>query len=337
MFTLEVEMNFWKDSVVVVTGASAGVGRATVRLLGSQGARIGLIARGKEGLEAAKRDVEEAGGEAMVIQADVSDPARVEYAASLVEDHFGPIDVWINDAMVSVFSPFHLMTPEEFRRVTEVTYLGYVYGTMSALNRMRKRDRGTIVQVGSALAYRAIPLQSAYCGAKHAIEGFTESIRCELRHDQSNVKITMVQLPAVNTPQFSWVKSRLPRKPQPVPPIFQPEVAARAIVWAAEHTPREIDVTLRNKILLVGNDMFPTLGDIYLAKTGYDSQQTSEPEDPDRHNNLWEPVSGDHGAHGDFDEKARNQSPYLWATKHRKTIGASLALLGLSLLAKKGF
>jgi len=327
----------WKDSVVVVTGASAGVGRATVRLLGSKGAKIGLMARGLDGLEAAKQEVESAGGKAMVVQADVSDAARVEFAAAAVEDEFGPIDVWINDAMVSVFSPFHLMTPEEFRRVTEVTYLGYVYGTMSALTRMRKRDKGMIVQVGSALAYRAIPLQSAYCGAKHAIEGFTESIRCELRHDQSNVKITMVQLPAVNTPQFSWVKSRLPRKPQPVPPIFQPEVAASAIVWAAEHAPREIDVTIRNKILLAGNEIFPKLGDIYLAKTGYDSQQTDEPEDPNRENNLWKPLPGDHGAHGDFDSGAREKSLYLWATKHRKAISASLGVLALSILAKKGF
>jgi NADP-dependent 3-hydroxy acid dehydrogenase YdfG len=331
------EMDNWKDSVVVVTGASAGVGRATVRLLASKGAKIGLIARGLDGLEAAKKEVETKGGKAIMIQTDVSDAARVEYAAATVENEFGPIDVWINDAMVSVFSPFHMMTPEEFRRVTEVTYLGYVYGTMSALSRMRKRNKGTIVQVGSALAYRSIPLQSAYCGAKHAIEGFTESIRCELRHDQSNVKITMVQLPAVNTPQFGWVKSRLPRKPQPVPPIFQPEVAASAIIWAAENAPREIDVTLRNKILLTGNDIFPTLGDIYLAKTGYDSQQTSEPEDPNRENNLWDPLPGDAGAHGEFDERSHERSFYLWATKHRKSIGLSLGLLALSVIAKKGF
>src|SRR5438067_3630877 len=224
-----------KRETVVVTGASAGLGRATVRAFARQGARIGLLARGRAGLEGARRDVEALGGEALVLPTDVADPDQVERAAAAVESEFGPIDVWVNDAMCSVFSPAKEMTPADYKRVTEVTYLGFVYGTLAALKRMLPRDRGVIVQVGSALAYRGIPLQSAYCGAKHAIQGFTESVRCELIHDGSRVRVTMVQLPAVNTPQFGWVKSRLPRKPRPVPPVYQPEVAAEAVVWAAHH------------------------------------------------------------------------------------------------------
>src|SRR5881409_2931482 len=231
-----------QEEVVVITGASAGVGRATAQAFGRRKARVGLIARGSDGLEAAKREIEAAGGSGLVLPLDVSDPDAVEQAASAVEKAFGPIDIWINNAMLSVFSPIMQMQPDEYRRVTEVTYLGYVWGTLAALRRMKPRDRGTIVQVGSALAYRGIPLQSAYCGAKHAIQGFTESLRCELLHDKSNVRITMVQLPAMNTPQFSWVKSRLPRKPQPVPPIYQPEVGAEAILWAAAHRRREMSV-----------------------------------------------------------------------------------------------
>ncbi len=224
--------------VVVVTGASAGVGRATAKTFGARGAKVALLARGETGLAGAAREIREAGGQALPIPVDVADADQVEAAAARVEDELGPIDVWVNVAFTSVFAPFHQIRPEEFRRVTEVAYLGYVYGTMAALRRMRPRDEGTIVQVGSALAYRGIPLQSAYCGAKHAIQGFNESLRCELLHERSNVHVTMVQLPAVNTPQFTWVLSRLPRRAQPVPPIYQPEVAARGIVYAADHPRR---------------------------------------------------------------------------------------------------
>ena len=239
--------------VVVITGASAGVGRALVREFARRGAWIGLLARGPDGLEAARIEVEDAGGRALVLPTDVADADAVEAAASAVEQTFGPIDIWINNAMVSVFSPVREMTAAEFRRVTEVTYLGIVHGTLAALRRMLSRDRGTIVQVGSALAYRGTPLQSAYCGAKHAVQGFTESLRSELLHDGSRVRVTMVQLPALNTPQFSWVKSRLPREPQPVPPIFQPEVAARAIYWSAHHHRRELSIGLPTVAAIWGN------------------------------------------------------------------------------------
>ncbi|HSU96341.1 MAG TPA: SDR family oxidoreductase, partial [Gemmatimonadaceae bacterium] len=243
--------------VVVITGASAGVGRATVRKFAQRGAHIGLIARGIDGLDGARRDVEACGGKALVFEVDVADADAVDAAASAVEGTLGPIDVWVNDAMTSVFSPFKEMTAAEFKRVTEVTYLGFVYGTMAALKRMLPRNRGTIVQVGSALAYRSIPLQSAYCGAKHAIAGFTDSIRCELIHDHSRVHITMVQMPALNTPQFGWVKSRLPNKPQPVPPIYEPEVAADAIFWAAHHRQREVWVGIPTIAAIVGNKFIP--------------------------------------------------------------------------------
>jgi NAD(P)-dependent dehydrogenase (short-subunit alcohol dehydrogenase family) len=303
--------------VVVITGASAGVGRATARAFARQRANIGLIARGKVALEAAKREIEELGGRALVLPLDVADWEAMNRAAAVVEKEFGPIDVWINNAMASVFSPFLEMTPDEFRRVTEVTYLGYVYGTMASLRRMKPRDRGVIVQVGSALAYRGIPLQSAYCGAKHAVEGFTESVRCELMHDHSRVRLTMVQLPALNTPQFSWVKSRLPRKPQPVPPIYQPEVAARAIVWAAKHPRRELNVGMSTSVVVAGNKFAAGLGDRYLARTGYESQMTEEPANPNRLDNLWQPLPGDRGAHGEFGAGASKRSIQLWATTHR--------------------
>ncbi len=306
--------------VVVVTGASAGLGRTIARAFGKQRARVGLLARGRDGLEAAKREIEAAGGHALVLPTDVADPQQVEAAAEAVEREFGPVDIWVNDAMASVFSPFKEMTPQEFKRVTEVTYLGCVYGTMSALRRMLPRDRGTIVQVGSALAYRSIPLQSAYCGAKAAIRGFTDSIRCELIHDHSNVHITMVHMPALNTPQFSWVKSRLPRKPQPVPPIFQPEVGAEAVVWAAHHRRREIYVGGSTVEAIVGTKVAPEVLDAYLGHTGYDAQQYDGPADPNRPNNLWEPLPGDHGAHGAFDERASNYSVQLWADRNRKWI-----------------
>ena len=308
--------------VVVITGASAGVGRATVREFAKRGARIGLLARGRDGLEAARREVEAAGGRALVLPADVADAAAVEAAAERVEQEFGPIDIWINNATVSVFSPIKEMTAEEFRRVTEVTYLGFVHGTLSALKRMLPRDRGVIVQVGSALAYRGIPLQAAYCAAKHAIQGFCDSLRCELIHDGSKVHLTMVQLPALNTPQFGWVKSRLPRKAQPVPPIFQPEVAAEAIHWAAHEKRREVFVGWPTTQAIVGNKIAPGLLDHYLASAAYDGQQTNEPEDPNRPHNLMEPLPGDHGAHGTFDKQASDSSPAFWAVKNRTVLGA---------------
>ena len=317
-----------RPQVVVITGASAGVGRATVREFAKRKAHIGLVARGEEGLAAAQREVEQAGGKAVALPTDVADADAVERAAAAVEEQFGPIDIWVNDAMVSVFSPFKEITADEFRRVTEVTYLGFVYGTMAALKRMLPRDRGTIVQVGSALAYRGIPLQSAYCGAKHAIQGFTESVRCELLHDKSNVWLTMVQMPALNTPQFGWVKSRLPRDPQPVPPIYEPEVAAEAIYFAAHARRREVFVGLSTVVAIEGNKLLPGVGDKYLAATGYDSQMTNDPADPDRPNNLWKPLAGDRGAHGAFDGRAHPRSLQLWAVMHRPWL--LLAGLGLA-------
>src|ERR671931_1437991 len=264
--------------VVVVTGAGAGLGRAIVQSFARRGAHIGLVSRGRERLEDARQEVEMAGGKAVVLPADVADSGAVEAAAAETEQEFGPIDIWINDAMTTVFSPVKQMTPDEFRRVTEVTYLGSVYGTLAALKRMLPRDRGVIVQVGSALAYRGIPLQAAYCAAKHAIQGFMDSLRCELLHDGSHVRVTMVQMPALNTPQFGWVKSRLPHKAQPVPPIYQPEVAAEAIVWAAHHPRREFYVGFSTVKAIVGNKLVPGLGDWYLARTCYEAQQTDGPE-----------------------------------------------------------
>jgi NAD(P)-dependent dehydrogenase (short-subunit alcohol dehydrogenase family) len=306
------------------------VGRATVRAFAKEKARIGLLARGREGLEAAAREVKAYGGESLVLPVDVANAEQVEEAAAAVEKDLGPIDVWINNAMVSVFSPITQMTPDEFKRVTEVTYLGYVYGALSALKRMLPRDHGVIVQVGSALAYRGIPLQSAYCGAKHAVEGFTDSLRCELLHNGSKVRVTMIQMPALNTPQFSWVKSRMPRKPQPVPPIFQPEVAAEAIFWAAHDDRREVYVGWSAVRAIVGNKLAPGLADRYLARYGYEAQQTDEPAQTDRRHNLWEPVAGDHGAHGTFNARSRTWSSQLWATKNRGwLISAGAALVGV--------
>lgn len=267
-------------TTVVVTGASAGVGRATVRAFARQGAPVALLAR--DGLEGAAKEVEADGGHALLVPVDVADSDAVERAAEETEAQFGPIDVWVNNAMVSVFSPVHELTGEEVRRVTDVTYLGTVHGTLSALRRMRARNRGVIVQVSSALAYRSIPLQAVYCGAKHAIEGFTDSLRCELHHDRSGVHVTTVQLPALNTPQFEWVRTRLPGHPMPVPPIYQPEVAAEAIVWAAEHAPRTLKVGLPTLLAIYANRVAPGLLDRYLGRTGYDSQQHDEPVDPDR-------------------------------------------------------
>ena len=314
--------------VVVITGASAGVGRALAQAYAARGARLGLLARGPDGLEGAQRDVESRGGQALIVPTDVADAAQVEAAAAMVEAAFGPIDVWVNNAMVSVFSPIKEMTADEFRRVTEVTYLGYVHGTLAALRRMLPRDAGVIVQVGSALAYRGIPLQAAYCGAKHAVQGFTDSLRCELLHDGSRVRVTEVQMPALNTPQFGWVKSRLPRKPQPVPPIFQPEVAAEAILWAIDNERAEVYVGFPTVVAIAGNKIAPRVADRYLARNGYESQQTDEPVDPDRVDNLWAPVPGDHGAHGDFDRRAHSWSWQLWASMHRRwlALGATAAV-----------
>jgi len=323
------------SEVVVITGASAGVGRATAQAFGKRGAKVGLIARGKDGLDAAKREIEEAGGDAIVLPLDVSDENAVEQAAADVERAFGPIDIWVNNAMLSVFSPIMQMTAEDYRRVTDVTYLGYVWGTLAALRRMKPRDRGVIVQVGSALAYRGIPLQSAYCAAKHAVQGFHDSLLTELIHDGSNVRVVMVQMPALNTPQFRWVKSRLPRKAQPVPPIFQPEVAADAIVWAAYSGRREVNVGWPTTQAIIGNNFAPGFADHYLAKNGYDAQMIDEPETPGRPDNLWSPLPGDHGAHGVFDDRSTDVSIEMELNKKRGWIAAgAAALLVVSLLAR---
>src|SRR5438270_6844926 len=313
--------------VVVITGASAGVGRALARRFARDGAAVALLARGPDGLEATRKDVQQLGGRALAISVDVADAEKIEAAAEQIEREIGPIDIWINNAMTSVFSPVEEMTAEEFRRVTEVTYLGCVHGTLAALKRIRARDRGVIVQVGSALAYRGIPLQSAYCAAKHAMQGFTESLRCELLRDKSNVRLTMVQLPALNTPQFGWVKSRLPRKAQPVPPIFQPEVAADAIHFAAHHPRREFFVAWPSWKAIVANKFIPGLIDRLLARTGYDSQQYDGPEDQHRPDNLFEPVPGDHGAHGDFDSRAKSSSAQWWINQRLRVIALVIVAL----------
>jgi NAD(P)-dependent dehydrogenase (short-subunit alcohol dehydrogenase family) len=332
-----------RAEVVVVTGASAGVGRAVVRRFARERAHIALLARGADGLEAARREVEEAGGRALVLPTDVASWDEVDRAARETEAAFGEIDIWINNAMTSVFSPVREMQPDEYRRVTEVTYLGTVHGTLAALGRMLPRDRGTIVQVGSALAYRGIPLQSAYCAAKHATQGFMDSLHSELIHDGSRVRVSTVHLPAMNTPQFEWVKSRLPRKARPVPPIFQPEVAADAIFWAAHHDRRELWVGGPTVQAILADRMAPGLLDHFLAHTGYDSQQTGEPEDPNRPDNLWRPVAGDRGAHGRFGDRAADRSPQLWAATHRRSltlgallgVGVGLAAMGLASASRR--
>ncbi len=319
------------SQVVVVTGASGGIGRATATAFASRGARVALVARGRAGLEGAAADVRAAGGEALVLPADVADAEQVEAVAERAESGLGPIDVWVNDAFTSVFSPFEQITADEFRRVTEVSYLGYVYGTMAALRRMKPRDRGVIVQVGSTLAYRGIPLQTAYCGAKHAIQGFHESLRCELLHEKSGVHVTMVQMPAVNTPQFSWVLSRLPRHPQPVPPIYQPEVAGRAVVHAADHPQRrEYWVGASTAATLVANAVAPGLLDRYLGRTGFASQQTPDPRDPGAPENLWEPADDEHdfGTHGAFDDRSHGRSPQLWASTHHGVLAGVIGAVG---------
>jgi NAD(P)-dependent dehydrogenase (short-subunit alcohol dehydrogenase family) len=325
---------------IVITGASAGIARATARLYGERGANVGLIARGQVGLDGAVSDVVQAGGKALAVSADVADYQQVQEAARQVEELFGPIDVWINVAFTSVFAPFAEISADEFRRVTEVSYLGFVYGTMVALGRMKTRDRGTIVQVGSALGERSIPLQSAYCGAKHAINGFTSSLRCELLHENSGVHVTVVQMPAVNTPQFSWVRSKLPNHPQPVPPIYQPDVAARAVIYAADHPRRkQYWVGGSTTATIAGNRIIPALLDRYLARTGYESQQTGQKVAPGRPDNLWEPVDGpsghDHGPRGIFDNIAHDRSPQLWMSQHAGLLtAAAAAILGGAVAAR---
>lgn len=323
-------MNEEKGRVVVVTGASAGVGRAVVREFAKERACVALIARGRDRLHAARQEVEHAGGSAIILPIDVADPEAVESAADRVEREFGPIDVWVNNAMTTIFAPFHEITPVEFKRATEVTYLGCVYGTMAAIKHMRPRNRGRIIQVGSALAYRSIPLQSAYCGAKHAIVGFTDSLRSELMHQKSEIHLTVVHLPAMNTPQFSWCRTRLPRQPEPVPPIYQPEVAARAIVWASHNTRREIYVAWPTVKAIYGQMIAPGYADEYLAEHGYGSQETQQPVPPGRPDNLFEPVPGDYAAHGIFDAKAADSSPLTWMDLHRKLVGAGAAVVAVA-------
>jgi NAD(P)-dependent dehydrogenase (short-subunit alcohol dehydrogenase family) len=333
-----------KPQVVVVTGASGGIGRASAQAFGVRGAKVALLARGELGLQGAAKEVEAAGGTVLPIPVDTADYEQIEGAADRVEHELGPIDVWVNVALTSVFAPFMQITPQEYKRVTEVSYLGYVYATRVALDRMLSRDHGTVVQVGSALAYRGIPLQSAYCGAKHAIQGFHDSLRCELLHDKSNVHVTMVQMPAVNTPQFSWVLSRLPNHAQPVPPIYQPEVAAKAVVYAADH-PRRREYWVGGSTVgtLIANKFAPGILDRYLARTGYQSQQTDQPHDPDQPVNLWEPADGPRGrdfdTHGIFDARSTSRSYQLWASQHHGLLGAvgagAVALFGL-LAARAG-
>jgi NAD(P)-dependent dehydrogenase (short-subunit alcohol dehydrogenase family) len=321
---------------VVVTGASGGIGRASALAFGARGDTVVLIARGRAGLDAAARDVESAGGRAVVMPVDVAESKAVFAAADSVEADVGPIDVWVNVAFTSVFAPFHEIEPDEYRRVTEVSYLGYVYATMAALKHMRPRGRGTIVQVGSALAYRGIPLQTAYCGAKHAVQGFHEALRCELLHERSGINVTMVQMPAVNTPQFSWVLSRLPHHAQPVPPIYQPELAARAVVYAADHPRRrEYWVGASTMGTLAANAVAPGLLDRYLARTGFKAQQTEHKQDPAAPANLWDPADGrdghDFGAHGIFDYTSHSRDPQLWASQHHGLLGAlGTALAGVA-------
>lgn len=320
---------------VVITGASAGIGRAVARLYGRRGANVALLARGEAGLRGAARDVEGAGGTALAIPTDVADHDAVEAAADRAEAELGPIDTWINVAFASVFAPFTQIRPEEFKRVTEVCYLGYVYGTMAALARMKPRGHGTVVQVGSALGERSIPLQSAYCGAKHAINGFTESVRCELLHEGSKVNITIAQMPAVNTPQFSWVLSRLPRRPQPVPPIYQPKLVARSVLYAADH-PRHKQYWVGDSTVatLLAQRIVAPLLDRYLAHTGYDAQQTEKRDDGRAPHNLWQPLDqqpgSDHGARGVFDDSAHAHSPQIWTSRHTRLIAGAATTLGMA-------
>jgi NAD(P)-dependent dehydrogenase (short-subunit alcohol dehydrogenase family) len=321
------------SEVVVVTGAGKGIGRAIVRRFAGPGVSLGLIGRGEEALDAARREVEEAGGRAFVQRADVADAAAVDAAARAMEKELGEIDVWVNNAMTTVFAFFEDITPEEFERATRVTYLGAVWGTRAALGRMLPRDRGTIVQVGSAMAYRGIPLQSPYCGAKQAIKGFQQSLRTELRHKGSKVHLSMVQLPGLNTPQFDHCRSKMPQHPMPVPPIYQPEIAADAVHWAAHHRRREVYVGVPTVYTILGNKLAPWLAERYLARTAVSGQQVQgEPPDPlNEEGNLFEPDAGDPGARGSFDGQAHGRSTQWWASRHRgalATIGAAAAAAG---------
>ncbi|MCM4156613.1 SDR family oxidoreductase [Gramella sp. AN32] len=321
------------NKVVVITGASAGVGRATAKEFAKEGAKILLIARGKDGLEGAKRDVVACGGQAWVYSADVADAKQIEAAADYAEEHLGPIDIWINNAMVSVFSKAIDMSAEEYSRVTNVTYLGQVYGTLAALKRMKERNSGRIILVGSALSYRGIPLQSAYCASKHAIQGFFESLRAELLHDNLNIDLSIVHLPAMNTTQFGWVKTRFDKKPQPMGKIYQPEVAARAIVEVAKSGVRLRMVGYPTVQTIWGNKLVPEFLDHYMAKNGISGQLTNEPEDEDRENNLWDPVPGDQGIYGGFANRAQDYSIYDKIVENKKVIGIfGAALVGLALL-----
>ncbi len=323
----------FEGKVVVVTGASSGIGRAITRAFADEGADLGLVARSDEALENAASEVRAAGGRALVLRLDVSDAQAVDDAASRVEAELGPIDIWVNNAMVSVFSPISKMTADEFKRVTDVTYLGYVYGTISALQRMRQRDRGTIIQIGSALAYRSIPLQSAYCGAKAAERGFTDSLRTELLHENSNIKVSTLQLPAVNTPQFNVVKTRMPGRPQPVPPVYQPEMIAEAALWAAEHHPREMVIAGSALKALIGQKFIPGLLDRYLANFGVSSQQSDIPVEPNRPDNLYDPVPGDRGARGSIDVPVNDWAPQLTARMHPVAVASIISATGVAAIA----
>ena len=314
--------------VVVITGASAGLGRAIAHEFAKNGARVALLARGKERLEAAKKEVEELGGEALTFSVDVANADEIEKAAAQVEEKWGRIDVWVNNAMVGVLSPVKEMKAEEYKRVTDVTYLGQVYGTQAALKRMLPHDRGSIVFVGSALAYRGIPLQSAYCGAKHATQGFYDSLRSELLHDKSNIGVSMVQMPAMNTPQFDWMRNRMPNKPKPMGTIYQPEAAARTVYYAAHHPAREYKVGFSTLQAVLGNKILPGLGDWVLSKSGYSGQQTDEPVGKDQPDNLFETVPGDFGAHGRFDAKAKAKSTVGWLGRHQTVPAAAAVLVG---------
>jgi len=319
----------FRNKVVVITGATAGVGRATALAFAKRGAKVGLIARGEEGLESTRREIELAGGEAVVCSADVADASALDEAADRIVRELGPIDIWVNNAMATVFAPVDDITPDEFRRVTEVTYLGGVYGAMAALKRMRARNRGTIVQVSSALAYRSIPLQSAYCGAKHALSGFIDALRCELIYAGSRIHVTAVQLPAMNTPQFEWARNKLPRRPQPVPPIYQPEIAAEAILFAASHKRRNIPVGAPTWLALWGQRFVPGLMDWYLGRTAFGGQMTDQAETGTHPDNLFEPVAGEHATRGEFSARACSHSPALWVEKNRAPLLASAFALGL--------
>jgi len=317
--------------VVVITGGSAGLGRAAARAFAHKGAHVALLARGEERLSQAQREVESAGVRCLAVPTDVADASAVEDAATRIEETLGPVDVWVNNAMTSVFSPVHELDADEVRRVVEVNYLGSVNGILAALRRMRARDRGTIVQVGSALAYRAIPLQASYCASKFAIRGFVDSLRCELLHDKSGIRVTSVHMPALNTPQFGWVRSRLPFHPQPVPPIYQPEVAARTIVWAADHPRREYWVGYPTVGAIAANLFVPGLLDRYLARTNFEAQQTDQPVSPDRPDNLDKPVPGTQGAHGIFDAEAKDRSVQSQLSMHRRLTAGTVS--GVALVA----